>query len=138
MTDSENERLRTQLLERKRDAESELHRHLTAERDAATPDVGDLLEQTDAGSQSEIDLALLQMRTQTVSHLNEALARVEAGEYGVCLDCGAPIPDVRLSALPFAVRCRTCADHQERRTGHNKGAVQQPDRPFPFTPAVGP
>jgi RNA polymerase-binding transcription factor DksA len=38
-----------------------------------------------------------------------ALARFDAGDYGSCDDCGAPIPYERLSALPTTRRCVTCA-----------------------------
>jgi DnaK suppressor protein len=40
--------------------------------------------------------------------LRAALAAIEAGTYGVCVDCGAAIPEGRLRALPDAVRCVPC------------------------------
>ncbi len=50
-----------------------------------------------------------------VAHIHEAeqimaaLARIEAGEYGVCSNCGADIAPARLAALPTATRCIACA-----------------------------
>jgi DnaK suppressor protein len=38
-----------------------------------------------------------------------ALARLDSRGYGVCEDCGRPIPDGRLEVLPWAVRCVDCA-----------------------------
>jgi len=38
-----------------------------------------------------------------------ALARLEGGGYGRCERCGETIPEGRLSALPWAVRCVNCA-----------------------------
>ena len=38
-----------------------------------------------------------------------ALARMDQGLYGTCEVCGAPIPAARLQALPWAVRCVSCA-----------------------------
>lgn len=38
-----------------------------------------------------------------------ALGRIEAGEYGVCSNCGADIGAARLAALPDATRCIKCA-----------------------------
>lgn len=34
-----------------------------------------------------------------------ALARLDAGTYGVCVDCGKPIDEERLSFRPEAARC---------------------------------
>lgn len=47
-------------------------------------------------------------RTQ-LDEIDAALARVDAGTYGVCERCGQPIPDGRLEARPTATRCVTCA-----------------------------
>jgi RNA polymerase-binding transcription factor DksA len=38
-----------------------------------------------------------------------ALTRMDHGLYGSCEVCGAPIPPLRLEALPWAVRCVSCA-----------------------------
>lgn len=38
-----------------------------------------------------------------------ALARIEAGHYGVCANCGADIAPARLVAQPMATRCIACA-----------------------------
>lgn len=44
--------------------------------------------------------------------IDDALARLEAGSYGVCVSCGRPIPDGRLDVRPFADRCVACASAQ--------------------------
>lgn len=46
-----------------------------------------------------------------------ALARLDAGDYGTCVDCGEPIPERRLLAQPFAVRCLACQERAERASG---------------------
>lgn len=43
-----------------------------------------------------------------------ALARVDAGNYGVCVTCGARIPEIRLRVRPFAEQCVTCAEQPRR------------------------
>jgi DnaK suppressor protein len=52
-----------------------------------------------------------------------ALARLEAGEYGTCTDCGDPIPPARLQAQPFAVRCVACQEHLERAAGKHRSTL---------------
>jgi DnaK suppressor protein len=44
-----------------------------------------------------------------------ALARIEAGTYGVCESCGKPIGKARLQAFPRATLCVACKQRQERR-----------------------
>src|SRR6266436_8394744 len=40
--------------------------------------------------------------------IEEALDRIEAGDYGICLSCEEPIPAKRLQALPWAKYCVSC------------------------------
>jgi DnaK suppressor protein len=40
--------------------------------------------------------------------IEEALDRIEAGDYGICLSCEEPIPSKRLQALPWAKYCVSC------------------------------
>ncbi|HEU0129522.1 MAG TPA: TraR/DksA C4-type zinc finger protein [Mycobacteriales bacterium] len=37
-----------------------------------------------------------------------ALARIDAGTFGTCVECGTPLPEERLDARPEAARCVTC------------------------------
>lgn len=42
--------------------------------------------------------------------VQDALARVAAGTYGICTSCGSPIPAARLDVRPFAELCVPCAE----------------------------
>jgi RNA polymerase-binding transcription factor DksA len=44
----------------------------------------------------------------TISEIDAALARIDAGTYGSCVQCGAAIPEERLELRPFAGRCVAC------------------------------
>ena len=46
--------------------------------------------------------------------VDEALVRIEAGEYGECVHCGEPVQEKRLEAVPWARHCLRCQDLQER------------------------
>ncbi|MCK6430897.1 MAG: TraR/DksA C4-type zinc finger protein [Burkholderiaceae bacterium] len=52
----------------------------------------------------------------------DALARVTAGSYGECADCGEAIGIARLTANPAAERCATCQEIFEKRRGLLRGA----------------
>ncbi|MFN7132667.1 MAG: TraR/DksA family transcriptional regulator [Myxococcales bacterium] len=55
--------------------------------------------------------------------IDAALARMDAGNYGICLDCELDIPPERLKALPFALRCADCATRLERETNRHEPAT---------------
>ena len=52
--------------------------------------------------------ALAGSLTETLRDLEDALAKLDAGTYGVCETCGDPIGDARLEAMPAA---RFCIKH---------------------------
>ena len=53
----------------------------------------------------DIEFAPIQMKAETLDQINQALSRLDEGAYGYCLECGEEIPERRLRALPFAIRC---------------------------------
>ncbi len=65
---------------------------------------------------SDVDLAVVQMKAETVARIDAALRRVDAGTYGRCVECEEPIAFERLRALPFALRCTSCEQSRERVT----------------------
>ena len=46
---------------------------------------------------------------QELRRIAAALQRIESGEYGYCVNCGAEIGEARLDALPYTPFCRNCA-----------------------------
>ena len=46
--------------------------------------------------------------------IDEALGRIEAGDYGECVNCGEPVSEKRLAAVPWARYCVKCQELQER------------------------
>ncbi len=59
----------------------------------------------------EVD-ALAGSLSENLNDVNDALAKLDAGTYGACEDCGSPIPATRLEAVPAARYCITCASKQ--------------------------
>jgi DnaK suppressor protein len=53
--------------------------------------------------------ALAGRARQHLADIDAALARLDAGRYGSCERCGAPISPARLAARPAAATCITCA-----------------------------
>ncbi len=114
--------LRSALNVHRQQAEAAVRSGIRHERNHASGG-GDLLEQTDAHNQHELEFALAQMRAETLKRITEALARVDAGQYGFCAECDAEIGESRLAALPFAVRCLECAQRQEAGSARLRAAA---------------
>jgi DnaK suppressor protein len=47
--------------------------------------------------------------------IDNALARIQQGRYGLCMKCNKKIPTERLEAIPYAVMCIECKNEEERR-----------------------
>ena len=73
----------------------------------------DAAESSEADIQDDIEFALIQMKSETLHKIEEALVRLEEGTYGYCFECGDEISERRLRALPFAVRCKDCEEARE-------------------------
>lgn len=58
----------------------------------------------------DLTVATIERERRTLREIDAALARLQAGEYGVCGTCGTSIPKVRLEALPWARLCVNCAE----------------------------
>jgi DnaK suppressor protein len=76
-------------------------------------EVLDAVESSEADIQEDLEFALIQMKSETLNKINDALLRLEQGEYGYCYECGEEIAEKRLRALPFAVRCKDCEEAKE-------------------------
>ena len=76
-------------------------------------EVLDAVESAEADIQEELEFALVQMKSETLNKVNDALVRLEQENYGNCFDCGEEIAEKRLRALPFAVRCKDCEEARE-------------------------
>lgn len=75
----------------------------------------------------DIHLILSDRDRQKLQHIDEALARIADGSYGICEECELDIAEERLKALPFTHLCVTCqADlekevRQTRRVEEDRG-----------------
>ncbi len=99
---------------------------------------GDQHQESEPPPADEIDLArttsdvethagLIAREEEKLRFVDEALARLEAGIYGICLECHTAIPIERLIALPFAAYCVECQEKLNRsRRGWGEGTTLPP------------
>ena len=116
--------LRHILEDRRRELSQELRRQFHDVRAIGPADTAqgviDAEEVAVSDIQEDIEIALMQMKSETLNRVNEALGRLEAGSYGFCYECGDEIAQVRLKALPFALRCKDCEEEREQNEAREK------------------
>jgi DnaK suppressor protein len=108
---AELQRRRRAILETTRRAAAELDALRSAERDP----------EFEEGAQTEHEAFTLsrlgEAQRRELQQIDAAIARLEAGEYGMCVDCEQEIDPRRLKALPYALLCAECATRRERAPG---------------------
>jgi len=84
----------------------------TRERDAeATQDPADMAANAYT---KELLVSMSANDRQLLESIDAALERIEDGQYGKCVNCGQPIQEKRLEAVPWARLCLRCQDLNER------------------------
>lgn len=75
---------------------------------------GDSGDESLANALADFNVAMMDRQITELRDIEAAFARVKAGEYGVCVDCGDDIEFPRLKAYPTAKRCVRCQEKRER------------------------
>ena len=84
-----------------------LPNEITNVRDAEEQSVHDFVQ--------DVELALMEMKSETLQKIDDALRRLEEGTYGTCAECESEISEARLRAVPFADLCISCQELAEER-----------------------
>ena len=75
---------------------------------------GDFLDVAQGVEQQEVARLSASRLSARARRLRDALGRLSDGEYGICAECGGPIPPRRLLAVPDATTCVACQAALER------------------------
>jgi DnaK suppressor protein len=83
-------------------------------------DPAEVMDSIDRGvdeSLKDMELTLAEGDRKTLHAIEDALASLHLGRYGVCSECGGEIAEARLKALPFATLCHACQSGEEASRG---------------------
>ncbi len=104
--------IRKLLLKRKAEVDSQLaeqsHEKLT---DGMVQDSADEVLSL---SMETLQNSLQRSEIDELHLMEDALARIDKGEYGICIDCSDPISEKRLESFPYAARCIVCQEAFEQ------------------------
>ena len=91
---------------------------LSAADEAATPvpaadePEGDLMDRASADAEAELHIRRHATDGRLLRAIEEALARITHGTYGVCMACRLPISRARLEAVPWTHLCTKCKEQR--------------------------
>lgn len=75
---------------------------------------GDTIDQALDSAHHELNSQLAEVESRELANIENALERMNLGQYGVCEGCEEKIPFARISALPYATLCIECQRVAER------------------------
>jgi DnaK suppressor protein len=105
------EKIKENLLKRKHQLEEELGSVYTEKfSDDQIQDPGD---QALTSTMEALRSSLQDKELTEYSMIMQALEKLDAGNYGICIDCNQPISEKRLSVYPNATRCLACQEAVE-------------------------
>ncbi len=81
---------------------------------------GDIYDQASSERDRELGLLLGDREREKLHNIEEALMKIEEGEYGICEECEEEIPIGRLKVMPFARYCVKCKADIEKQQAQTK------------------
>lgn len=109
------------LLQMKAETLKEINKTLKSTSDVSSGEPsGDIYDQASSERDRELGLLLGDREREKLRNIDEALLKLDEGEYGVCEECGDEIPLGRLKVMPFARYCVRCKSDIEKMQAQTK------------------
>lgn len=102
------------LLQMRKELLLEVTQTMRAESDHLKFDIGDFYDHASTDRDRELALMLADREREKLTHVDDALKRIESGTYGICESCEEEIDRERLAAMPFTKLCLSCQEDLER------------------------
>ena len=109
------------LLKMKEETLQEINKSLKSGTDITSGEPsGDIYDQASSERDRELGLLLGDREREKLRNIDEALLKIEEGEYGICEECEEEIPLGRLKVMPFAHYCVKCKSDIEKQQAQTK------------------
>jgi DnaK suppressor protein len=92
---------------------------------AAIEPGGDIYDQASSERDRELGLLLGDREREKIHSIDDALLRIDDGEYGICEECDEDIPLGRLKAMPFTRHCVKCKSDLEKLQAQTKRVEEE-------------
>lgn len=109
------EHFKQKLLEKQRELQPFVARLEGETRDLGGPDVGDAIDAATSDQENWTTVESVEIMSQTLTDVQDALKRIEDGSYGKCIVCGRQIEPARLEAVPWTPFCLEDQEKEDAR-----------------------
>jgi DnaK suppressor protein len=122
MSEERRQKMLREMLTRLRDETYERVSDFRRDQRDAVTQQGDEMDVARLSTDAETKANLIERAEERLRYIDQALGRLERGNYGTCAECGEGIPIERLMAVPFAIYCVDCQQkrHQPRFRGEGR------------------
>ncbi len=117
-------KIRTQLVQREQELRDSLSGLQSDARASRVAEVEDEIDRVTSDEGKAGAFGVSSIEAENLTQVQAAIQRVDDGTYGTCLDCGKPIPEARLKAVPWAAYC---VDDQEKHDAESAGKDKDQD-----------
>ena len=114
MTKKEMEKYRRLLEHKKNGLSNELAKTRDAEEETTEESTQDIADKAVSSYTREFLYSLSDSDRNTVLQIEQALERIQEGNYGLCQNCGQLMNEKRLVAVPWAPHCVDCQELAEK------------------------
>jgi DnaK suppressor protein len=102
------------LLAKEQELNDEIVRFSEDARESQTAEVEDPIDEVTSSQAKAGAFGVTNVAVETLNAVRAALQRIETGEYGICIDCGRPIEEKRLEAVPWTPYCLEDQEKHDR------------------------
>jgi RNA polymerase-binding transcription factor len=114
MSKKEMEKYRRLLEEKKASLSSDLAKTRSAEEETTEEATQDIADKAVSSYTREFLYSLTDGERSTLLQIDDAIVRIDDGTYGMCINCGQPMAEKRLTAVPWAPYCVECQELAEK------------------------
>jgi RNA polymerase-binding transcription factor len=114
VTKKESEKYRRALIEKKEAISQEMLKNKDAGQENAEEITQDIADKASSSYTKEFLFSLSDGERVLLQQIDQSLARIDEGTYGLCTHCGNPVPEKRLEAVPWTPYCVECMELAEK------------------------
>ena len=114
MTKKDMEKYRRALDEKKAELSREIVKNKDAGEENAEESTQDIADKATSSYTKEFLFSLSDSERRVLGEIDEALARIDEGTFGVCANCATTISEKRLAAVPWTPYCVDCMELSEK------------------------
>jgi len=114
MSKKELEKYRRLLEDKKASLSAEIAKTRSAEEETTEESTQDIADKAVSSYTREFLYSLTDGERGTLLQIDEAISRVDDASYGLCANCGQPMAEKRLTAVPWAPYCVDCQELAEK------------------------